>query len=56
MNDDHDDRSIGESLRKIDENIESMERTFWRYGLPAVILAWFTVGMVAGVSIGVFVL
>lgn len=49
------ERSISENLAEIQENIGSMERTWWRYGLPSIILAWFGIGVVVGVLIGVFI-
>lgn len=48
------DSSIGDSIRAIQRNIDSMDRIWWRYGLPAVIAACFLVGAFLGIVIGVY--
>lgn len=49
------DETVGESLREVRRNIESMDRTFWRYGVPALVLALLVSGFAFGFFVGVSV-
>lgn len=40
-----------DTMAEIQANIESIERTWERYGLPAVIAAWFALGLLAGLGL-----